>query len=109
MPQVQPVYIAKQKEEEEENFGELFPHFRVNVPEWTMTPEQIKRGTFPLSLDAHHLGHERAKIIRASQKVTKLDEKAIQEAAGKLNKLIQEGKVKAVILSVNGLPGCSCG
>ena len=121
MPQ-QPVYVAKQKEvkipkskrseeEEEENFGELFPHFRVNVPEWTMTPEQIKRGIFPRSLDAHYLGHERAEIITATQKVTELDEQAIQEAVGKVHKLIHEGKAVVDVISVrvNGLPGCSCG
>jgi hypothetical protein len=75
-----------------------------------MTPEQIKRGIFPRSLDAHYLGHERAEIITATQKVTELDEQAIQEAVGKLRKLIHEGKVVGDILaSVNGLPGCSCG
>ena len=39
---------ALSDDEAEENYGELFPHFRRKVPKWTMTHDQISRGIFPL-------------------------------------------------------------
>ena len=59
----------------------------------------------PSFLDADYIGLERAKIIKGNQKVTTLDEKAIQEAVARFDALVKDGKATVSIFKVSG---CSC-